>query len=262
MYVDSHCHLEIEDFDDDRWNIIEESLAEGLDYMLTVGTEESYFGLVEKITEKYPQIYGAIGIHPHNAAGFDGGAAKRLQDALRGPKIVALGEIGLDFFKNRSPGSVQIKAFEEQIQLASRMGLPVIVHSRSAPRETYDILLASKESLGRGGVIHCFSYDLDYAKKFLDLGFFISIPGTITYTKNISLAEVARYVPSDRILSETDAPFLAPHPYRGKRNLPFYVKATVAKVAEIRDVEKEILASQIRKNFVALFLEGREGAPQ
>jgi len=259
MYVDSHCHLEIEDFDSDRERVIEEGLGEGLTYMLTVGTEERYFRLATSITESHPGIYGALGVHPHNASEFDGAMKERLNSALSHPRIVALGEIGLDYFKNHSPKAAQVYAFEEQIHLAGRMGLPIIVHSRSAKEETLDVLGRSRDSLNAGGVIHCFSYDLDSARRFLDLGFFISIPGTITYPKNTSLAEVAAFVPSDRLLSETDAPFLAPNPYRGKRNLPHYVKITVARLAEIRKVNVETLTSQILENFVALFLKGRKG---
>jgi TatD DNase family protein len=259
MYVDSHCHLEIEEFDKDRDEVIAQSLTEGLSYMLTVGTEEKYFALVAVITERYPQVYGALGIHPHNAGDYNDLARERLRVALDRPKMVALGEVGLDFFRNRSPEDAQIRAFEEQIDLAGQLGLPLIIHSRESRRETLSVLERSIASLASGGVIHCFSYDLEFAKKFLDLGFFISIPGTITYTKNTSLAEVVKYIPSDRILSETDAPFLAPHPHRGKRNLPYYVKITVAKLAAIRNVDEEIMTAHLTRNFETLFLRGREG---
>jgi TatD DNase family protein len=258
MYVDSHCHLEIEDFDSDRDRVIEESLAEGLVYMLTVGTEEQYFSRVAALTEKCPEIYGAVGIHPHSADAYNDRVEERLRVALQGPKIVALGETGLDFFRNRSPRDRQVRAFEDQVGLAGDLDLPIIVHSRDSREETFAILDRLKGDFA-GGVIHCFSYDLEYARKFLDLGFYISIPGTITYTKNTALAEVAAYVPSDRILAETDAPFLAPHPYRGKRNLPYYVKTTVAKLAAIRNVDTETISSQIHRNFESLFLGKHKG---
>jgi TatD DNase family protein len=262
MYVDSHCHLEIEEFDGDREQVIEQCLAEGLVSILTVGTEERYFDLVARITAQYSQIYGALGIHPHNAGDFSDEVKDRLKTALGGPKMVAVGEIGLDFFRNRSPENAQIKAFEEQIHLAGQLGLPVIIHSRDSYPQTLDVLSQSRRNLSSGGVIHCFSYDLESAKKFLDLGFFISIPGTITYTRNTALQDVVRYVPSDRILSETDAPFLTPQPHRGKRNVPYYVKITVARLAAIRNVDETALATQIHRNFEALFLKGREGVPQ
>ena len=260
MYVDSHCHLEIEDFEEDRGQVIEQSLAEGLVYMLTVGTEERYFARVKKIVERYPEVYGACGIHPHNGTGWNEGTAKRLAAALSHPGMVALGEIGLDFFRNHSPMADQIAAFEGQLSLAGELGLPVIIHSRSSQIESLSILGASVGSLKAGGVIHCFSYDLETAKRLLDMGFYISIPGTITYTKNTALIDVARFIPSDRILAETDAPFLAPVPYRGKRNLPYFVKITVARLAAVRNIGVEEMAMDIRQNFETLFLRGRKGA--
>jgi TatD DNase family protein len=262
MYVDSHCHLEIEEFDSDRGEVIEECLAQNLAYMLTVGTDEQYFGLVSGITERYSRIYGAVGIHPHNAVNYNDQVKERLKTALGWPKMVALGEIGLDFFRNLSPVDAQIRAFEGQIDLAGELGLPIIVHSRDSYRETLSVLQRSSRSLASGGVIHCFSYDLEALKNFLDLGFYISIAGTITYTKNTILAEAARYIPSDRILCETDAPFLAPHPYRGKRNVPYHVKITAAKLAAIRGVDEETMVSEIYRNFESLFLKGREGVQQ
>jgi TatD DNase family protein len=260
MYTDSHCHLEIEEFDDDRAQVISRCRAEGLVYMLTVGTEERYFKKVKEIVDSYPEIYGAVGIHPHNGKDYTEDAERNLLVTLKYPKIVALGEIGLDFFKNHSPRSAQMKAFEGQLELAGRVSLPIIVHSRDAQQETLSVLREFHGSLTAGGVIHCFSYDLDTAKKVLDMGFYVSIPGTITYSKNISLIDVARYVPSDRILVETDAPFLAPHPHRGKKNLPFFVKITTDAVARIRNISVEDLASHVRRNFETLFLGGPKEA--
>ena len=260
MYVDSHCHLEMEDFDEDRGQVIEQSLAEGLVYILTVGTEERYFARVTELVDRYAEVYGACGIHPHNGTAWDEGIAKRLAAALAHPKVLALGEIGLDFFKNHSPRKDQIAAFEGQLALAADMGLPVIIHSRSAQDESLSILGASAQSLRAGGVIHCFSYDLAAAKKLLDMGFYISIPGTITYSKNTALIDVAGYIPSDRILAETDAPFLAPVPYRGKRNLPYFVKITTARLAAVRGTEIEEMAMHIRRNFETLFFQDRRGA--
>ena len=259
MYVDSHCHLEIEEFEEDRSQVIEQSLAEGLVYILTVGTEERHFARVTEIVERYPEVYGACGIHPHNGTAWNEGTAKRLAAALDHPRMVALGETGLDFFKNHSPRADQIAAFEGQLSLAGDLGLPVIVHSRSSQIESLSILGASVGSLKAGGVIHCFSYDLETAKKLLDMGFYLSIPGTITYTKNTALIDVARYIPSDRILAETDAPFLAPVPYRGKRNLPYFVKITVARLAAVRGIGIEEMAMDIRRNFETLFFRGRKG---
>jgi len=256
MYVDSHCHLEIEEFDDDRAEVISKSLEEGLVYILTVGTEEKYFKKVAEMVDKYPEIYGALGIHPHNGSAYTDAAEESLRVALAHPGIVALGEIGLDFFKNHSPRPAQMKAFEAQMEMACRENLPVIIHSRDSREETLAVLKRLSGSLSAGGVIHCFSYDLDTARKLLDMGFYLSIPGTITYTKNVSLVDVAKYIPSDRILVETDAPFLAPHPHRGKRNLPHFVKITTDAVARIRSATVEDLLLSVRRNFETLFLKG------
>lgn len=261
MYVDSHCHLEIEEFDNDRAQVISDSLAEGLVYILTVGTEERYFRKVAEIVDAYPEIYGAVGIHPHNGLAYNEMSAEKLRTALAHPRIVALGEIGLDFFKNYSPRAAQLKAFEGQMELAAEESLPVIIHSRDSRQETLALLKRFSGRLAAGGVIHCYSYDLDTAKKLLDMGFYLSIPGTITYTRNASLADVAKYTPLDRILVETDAPFLSPHPYRGKRNLPHFVKITTEAVARIKGMNVEDLLSAVRVNFETLFLKGLKEVP-
>ncbi len=254
MYVDSHCHLEMEAYDDDRQAVIEKSIQEGLKYILTVGTEERYFNTVIEIVDNCHAIYGAIGIHPHNSGEYSSSMANTIRDHAKHAKIVGCGEIGLDFFKNYSPKETQIKAFREQLELAKELRLPVIIHSRNAKEETLKIL---KESYinGHSGVIHCYSYDLDYAKKFLDMGFFISIPGTITYKNNEEIAKVVTYIPGDRILAETDAPFLTPAPHRGKRNIPYFVRLTIETMAQIRGEDTEALASVMCDNFKTLFLK-------
>lgn len=259
MFVDSHCHLEMEDFDKDRAQVIGSCIEEGLSYILTVGTEEKYFAKVAEIADAYSCIYGALGIHPHNAKDYTPGMKTRLALSLQHPKMVALGEIGLDYFRNRSPRDVQIRAFEEQILLAKELGLPIIVHSRDSRDETLSILRNSLAGSAARGVIHCFSYDLPTAKTLIDMGFYISIPGTITFKNSSALAETVKYIPSDRLLAETDAPFLTPVPHRGKRNLPCFVKITTARLAEIRHVAVEQMTSHILDNFHKLFLAGRQG---
>jgi TatD DNase family protein len=254
MYVDSHCHLEMDAYGDDRKVVIEKSMEEGLQYMLTVGTEEKHFGTVIGIIDKYPAIYGALGMHPHNSEEYTPAVADKIRLHAKHPKIVGYGEIGLDFFKNYAPGEVQIKSFKEQLELAKELCLPIIVHSRNAREETLEILQGSYRN-GNGGVIHCYSYDLGYVKRFLEMGFYISIPGTITYKNNEELMKVVRYIPDDRILAETDAPFLTPHPHRGKRNVPYFVKLTIEKMAQIRGEDKDILASVMCDNFQNLFLK-------
>jgi TatD DNase family protein len=258
MFVDSHCHLEMESFDEDRGKVIERSLKEGLVYLLTVGTEEQYFKKVVEIVEKYDRVYGAIGIHPHESESYSEKIAVTIEQYLKHPKIVGYGEIGLDFFKNYSPRDAQIKAFREQLSLAKTLSFPVIVHSRSAKEETLSIL---KETYGNGasGVIHCYSYDWSTAKKLLDMGFYISIPGTITYPNAKESVEVVRNIPLDRLLAETDAPFLTPVPHRGKRNEPSFVKLTVKKISEIKNGDVEEVASTLYGNFLKVFPKVQTG---
>lgn len=257
MFVDSHCHLEMESFSKDRDQVIEKSVDEGLKYILTVGTEERYFAKVVEIVNSNPIVYGAIGIHPHNSTDFNGNAAAAIRSYLKQKKIVGYGEIGLDFFKNYSPKDVQMKAFREQLALAADEGLPVIIHSRNALTETLQILGEAYRNM-HGGVVHCYSYDRQTAKRLLDMGFYISIPGTITYRSAEELVKVVEYIPGERILAETDAPFLTPHPHRGKRNVPYFVKLTTVKMAEIRRQQVEELAATICDNFIRLFLNGQE----
>lgn len=257
MFVDSHCHLEMELFGEDRREVIERSAAEGLSHILTVGTQESHFKKVIDIIEEHPFIYGAVGIHPHNSSDLNNKVLERIESLLTHDKIVALGEIGLDFFKNRSPRQTQIDTFIRQIAVAKKVRIPIIIHSRDAKEETLSIL-TNEDAQATGGVIHCYSYDTGFAKKVLDMGFYISFPGTITYKKAEAIIEAAKYVPLDRILVETDAPFLTPHPYRGKRNEPRHVKITTEKIAAIKNKKTEDMALIIRDNFVTLFLNRGE----
>lgn len=258
MFVDSHCHLEMESFDEDRVEVVEKGLAEGLDYILTVGTEERYFEKVNDLVDRFPAVYGAIGIHPHNSNEFNDTLATRVESFLGHEKIVAYGEIGLDFFRNYAPREAQIRSFERQIELALANGLPIIVHSREAKEDTLAVLGQAMRASWTG-VIHCYSYDVATARRFLDMGFHLSIPGTITYKNGGDLADVVRYTPADRLLCETDAPFLTPVPHRGKRNEPRFVKFTVARMAEIKATAAPDLCRTLCDNFVNLFMTGRQG---
>ncbi len=258
MFLDSHCHLEMENFDRDRDAVVAKAIEEGLAVMLTVGTEERYFQRVRTIVERYQEVYGALGVHPHNAADFTDRTEGSLLSALRHPKIVALGEIGLDFFKNYSPHDAQRRVFRRQLGLAKDAGLPVIIHSRSAKEETLSIV-GEVGPPERGGIIHCYSYDVDGARRFLDLGFHISIPGTVTYGNNGNLTDVVAFVPADRLLAETDAPFLTPNPMRGKRNEPRFVTLTIERVAAIRKRPAEEVAEAMYRNFCRLFLGDNRG---
>jgi TatD DNase family protein len=252
MFVDSHCHLEMEDYDKDRKAVIERALKDNISFMLTVGTEEKYFPKVMEIIEAHPQVYGALGIHPHNAKEYTGATERTLRKLLSHPKIVGYGEIGLDFFRNYSPRDVQIDAFKKQIELAKEVGLPLIIHSRNAEKETLEILQKANLS-NHKIVIHCYSYGVETAKILLDMGCYLSVPGTVTY-KKAGVAQVVRHLPLDRVLSETDAPFLTPEPKRGRRNEPGLVKLVVEEIAAIREKPVAEVAEVLRDNFTRTFL--------
>ncbi|HPQ44141.1 MAG TPA: TatD family hydrolase [Syntrophales bacterium] len=232
MLIDSHAHLELSEFDDDREEVIQRAKENGVEYIVTVGINPEDSRQAVAIAEHYDNVYAAVGVHPHDTEGVDAAAYDSLIKLSASEKVVAYGEIGLDFFKNYSPRDIQIKAFGEQLELAGELGLPIIIHDREAHREIVEMLKGWNGQTG--GVIHCFSGDYDMARKCLDMGFYISIPGTITYRKSETLRDVARRVPMDRILVETDCPFLSPEPKRGKRNEPANVVYTARRIAEIK----------------------------
>ena len=259
MFVDSHCHLEMESYDADRNEVIARGIQAGLEYMLTVATEEKHFARALKIIDSHDSIYGAFGIHPHNSDEFNEKLAGKIRSLFSHKKLVAYGEIGLDYYRNYAPREVQIKAFRAQIALAKELSLPIIIHSRQARDETLRIL---RETVAaeNGAIMHCFSYDLDTAKELLDLGFHLSIPGTVTYKKASSLDEIIRYVPLERLLPETDAPFLTPEPHRGKRNEPAFVTLVIARIAQVLGRTVEDVSPVLRDNFVRLFIKGRNNS--
>jgi TatD DNase family protein len=251
MLIDSHTHLEMRDFDEDRDQVVKRALEAGIEIMLTVGTTIVDCEKALALTRRYEAVFAAVGIHPHDAKDID----NRTYDALRTlaglDKVVAYGEIGLDFFRNLSPRPLQIKSFGEQLELACELGLPVIIHDREAHKETIEMLGVHKGKMR--GVIHCFSGDRQMAGKCLDMGFYISVPGNVTYAKAEELRKVVQYVPLASLLLETDAPYLAPLPHRGKRNEPAYVVKTAEKVSEIKLIPCTEVARATSKNAQALF---------
>jgi TatD DNase family protein len=259
MFVDSHCHLEIEEFDEDRDHVIDLALEQGVSNMLTVATEERYFAKVLEIVESHPAVYGVVGIHPHNAETYTDAVEDAIRRLLVHPRIVGYGEIGLDFYRDYAPRDIQARVFRRQLEVARAADLPIIVHSRNARDETVDILKGARLD-GHKTIIHCYSYDLETARKLLDMGMYLSIPGTITY-KNSGLAEIVRYVPLEKLLSETDAPFLAPQPYRGKRNEPAFVKLVVKEIAQIKGLAIEETAMVLADTFAGLFLATQQEIP-
>jgi len=259
MLVDSHCHLEMEEYDADRNRVIERSIKEGVRYILTVATEERYFAKAQELVDTYPMVYGALGIHPHNSKEYNERASAEITRYAAGEKFVAYGEIGLDFYRNYAPRETQVRAFRAQIELAIELELPIIVHSRDAKDETLAILKEMNAGVN-GGVMHCYSYDIATARTLLDLGFHLSVPGTITYKSASLLLETLRSAPLDRILSETDAPFLTPLPHRGKRNEPAYVSLVVKAIAQAVGKPVEEVSETLCSNFVNLFLNRKATA--
>lgn len=250
--VDSHAHLDFHDFDRDRDEVLKRAQSCGLKLIINIGCDLQSSQKSIQIAEKYSIVYAAIGIHPHDAAKVSPDYLQILQEMAAHPRVVAIGEIGLDFYRNRSPRPLQKEVFRRQLQLAREVNLPVILHDRDAHDEVMAIL--EEEGLPEpGGVMHCFSGDLTLARKAIKMGFYISIAGPVTYPKNIKLCQVAAAVPADRLLIETDAPFLTPNPFRGKRNEPAYVTYTAEKVAALRGTTGERIGSLCLENTRRLF---------
>jgi TatD DNase family protein len=252
MLIDSHAHLDMPEFDKDRNEVIQRARDNGIDYILAVGIDIESCRQAVELAEKFERIYATVGIHPHNAKDIDETSYDLLKTFARHDKVCALGEMGLDFFRNHSPRDIQLKRFRELIALARELKLPIVVHDRDAHQETLSILKEEK-AFEVGGVIHCFSGDYEMAVKCLDMGFYISIPGTVTFRKATSLQEIVKRIPLERILVETDAPFLTPVPFRGKRNEPSYVHHVADKIAKIKGLDFFEVAEATSKNTKALF---------
>jgi TatD DNase family protein len=252
MLIDSHAHLEMPEFKKDLEGVIRRAMESGVEYIFTVGTEKKDWGRTLEIANAHPSIYAILGIHPHNAKEIDDQTYPLLKDLCKNGKVKAYGEIGLDFFRNLSPQDIQLKRFREQIELAKELGLPIVVHDREAHEETLEILKSEKAE-ECGGIIHCFSGDYEMAKVCMDMGFYISIPGTITFKNAESFREIIKKIPLDSLLVETDAPFLTPEPFRGKRNEPSYVRYTAQKVAEIKKVSFDKVAEVTTENALRVY---------
>ena len=252
MLIDSHAHLEMSDYDSDRDAMIKRALQQGIEKIITIGIGKKECAEAIALAGAYPAVYAAIGLHPHNARKAEPRLLDFLRENARQEKVVALGEMGLDFFKNWSPQKAQMQSFHDQLALARELKLPVIIHDRDAHAETAQIL-KEERAWETGGVIHCFSGDLKMATDCIDMGFYISIPGTVTFKNAAALQDVVRKLPLERILIETDAPFLTPMPFRGKRNEPAYVRYVAEKIAEIKKLPFDEVARATTQNAKALF---------
>ncbi|MBN1102639.1 MAG: TatD family hydrolase [Deltaproteobacteria bacterium] len=252
MLTDSHAHLDMPEFDDDRGEVIRRALEGGVTRIITIGIDLPSSHKALEIANKYDFIYSTVGYHPHNAKLADREALDALYELAKEPRVVAWGEIGLDFFRNHSARQTQIAIFEEQIMLAGRVDLPLIIHDREAHKEVYEILNKTRNSRQRG-VIHCYSGDYPLAMAFIGMGFYISVPGTVTYKNASTVRDVAAKIPIEFLLVETDAPFLTPSPYRGKRNEPLFVTHTARRIAELRGMDFQDLARRTTENTNRIF---------
>jgi TatD DNase family protein len=252
MLIDSHAHLEMPDFKRDLEQVIQRAKESGVGYVFTVGTEKKDWKRALEIANSHPSIYAILGVHPHNAKEIDDQTYPTLRENCRNGKVKAYGEIGLDFFRNLSPRDIQLRRFREQIGLAKELGLPIVVHDREAHRETLEIL-RSENAEECGGIIHCFSGDDEMARACMDMGFYISIPGSITFKNAESFRETVKRIPLESLLIETDAPFITPEPFRGKRNEPSYVRYTAQKLAEVKKISFEKVAEVTTENALRVY---------
>jgi TatD DNase family protein len=267
MFIDSHAHLEGKRYDTDREEVLVRAKQTGIEAYLAIGngegpdTADCGIQLAEKYSGKpeYPEIWASVGIHPHEAHLANDAAYARLEQWARHPKVIAWGEIGLDYFYDHSPRDVQKVVFQKQMELARAAKLPIIIHCRPSDNSENawdDCLTMIAEhwtSSGLGGVLHCFTGTVEHAQRGLDLGFMISFAGNITFPKAQNIRDAAVIVPPDRTLIETDSPYLAPIPHRGKRNEPAFVREVARQIAELGGVSPEEIGAQTTQNFYRFF---------
>ncbi len=251
MLIDSHAHLDDERFDLDREYIIENLQKNGIELVVNIGADIHSSKASVELAEKYKNIYAVVGVHPHEVKDMNENSLAEIEKLAKNKKVLAIGEIGLDYHYDNSPRDIQRKRFREQIHLAKKLNLPIVVHSREADADILQIL--KEESQELRAIIHCFSSDRAQLKEYLELGFYIAIGGPVTFKKTDELKEVVKVVPLDKLLLETDAPYLAPTPYRGKRNEPMFVKETAKLIAELRGITLEDLTLQTNKNTKKIF---------
>jgi len=253
MFVDSHCHLNYEGLAEDQAGVLERARAAGVAQMLNISTRAAEWDAVIAVAEREPDVVASVGVHPHDADTHADVETATLVEQARHPKVVGIGESGLDFYYDRSDRDRQRASFRAHIAAARETGLPIIVHTREAEADTHSILA---EEMGKGafaGVIHCFTASRDFADKALALGLYISMSGILTFKNARDLQETAKTIPLDRLLIETDAPFLAPVPHRGKRCEPAFVADTARFLAGLRGESVETLAEATAANFHRLF---------
>ena len=251
--VDSHCHLNYEGLAERQDEVLETARARGVTAFLNISTRQREWGDVVGVAERNGDVWASVGVHPHEADAHPDLGATALVEAAAHPRVIAIGECGLDYYYDKSDRAAQRERFQAHIDAARATGLPLVVHTREAEDDTAAMLERAAGEGGVTGVLHCFTGSAELARKALDIGFFISLSGIVTFKNAKDLQETAKEVPLDRLLVETDAPFLAPVPNRGKTCEPAFVADTAAFLAELRGEEPEILADATRANFYRLF---------
>ncbi|MBM7588175.1 TatD DNase family protein [Bacillus pakistanensis] len=252
MLFDTHVHLNADQFNDDMEEVIERAVSEGVQYMVVVGFDRPTIEKAMELTDKYDFIYASIGWHPVDAIDMKDEDLAWIEELAKHPKVVAIGEMGLDYHWDKSPKDIQKEVFRKQIQLAKRVKLPIVIHNREATQDIVDIL-KEEEAREVGGIMHCFSGSPEVAKECVEMNFYISLGGPVTFKNAKKPKEVAAEIPIEKLLIETDCPYLAPHPYRGKRNEPSYVKLVAEQIAEIKELSFAEVARKTTENAKKLF---------
>ncbi|MDE2180896.1 MAG: TatD family hydrolase [candidate division NC10 bacterium] len=250
MFIDTHAHIQMREFDPDRAEALGRAKAVGIGLMIAVGYHLAASRKAVEAAQRYPQVYAGVGIHPHDAGTYDDAAEETLRDLAKQPKVVAIGEAGLDFFRDRAPRAVQADAFRRQIRLARELDLPLIVHDRDAHQETMQLL---KEEAAQEVLLHCFSGDLVMAEEAWRRDYYVSIAGPVTYPKNETLREIVRKAKTDRLVLETDCPYLPPQAFRGQRNEPAHLLHTAQEIAGLLGMRLDELGRLTTENARRLF---------
>ena len=254
MIIDSHCHLDYSNLYDQLDDVVKRAEYNQVKYMLTICTTLESFEKIKLIIEKYKNIYGTFGIHPHETKKYTYIDSKFIYNIQRKyDKIVGIGETGLDFYYNHSDKKIQKKSFIEHIYAASKLNIPIIVHSRNAENDTYEILKSEKRNLDLNVLVHCFSGTKNFAKKLLDINCYISVSGIITFKNSNELTDTISSIPIKNLLVETDSPYLSPEPNRGKSNEPSYIIHTIKKLSQIKNISDELVMTTTTNNFKKLF---------
>ena len=254
MIIDSHCHLDYPSLYENLEEVVKRAEFNKINKLLTICTTLESFEKIKLIIEKYKNIYGTFGIHPHESKEYKNIDSKFIMNLKKKyKKVIGIGETGLDFFYNYSDKKIQKKSFIEHIEAATQLNIPLIVHSRDAENDTYEILKSEKKNSNLKILIHCFTGSQNFANRLLDLGCYISVSGIITFQNSIELANTVSFIPIENLLVETDSPYLSPHPLRGKSNEPSYIVHTINKLSQIKNISKEDVITYTTNNFKKLF---------